>query len=201
VAETFRDLENAPSVGGASAIVIADPSGAGAVPVPAVGGLDTDLFREGETVEVDGSGGWATLPEVRAAEVVTAFLVRDDGRVLLLRRSAKVGSFVGRWAGVSGYLEEPSPEGQARTEIREETGLAPDAVTLERAGEIVYARDGATVYVVHPFLFRVGTSEIRLDWEHTELAWVDPVEIGRRPTVPKLDRAWRAVASAVARKR
>ncbi|ELK44964.1 translation initiation factor aIF-2B subunit alpha, partial [Haloferax sp. BAB-2207] len=36
--------------------------------------------------------------------VVTVFL-RHDGRVLLTRRSDAVGTYQGRWAGVSGYVE------------------------------------------------------------------------------------------------
>ena len=51
-------------------------------------------------------------------EVVTAFLRRDD-KLLLLRRSAAVGSYRGRWSAVSGYLEDPTPQAQARRETLE----------------------------------------------------------------------------------
>ncbi|HTP54262.1 MAG TPA: NUDIX pyrophosphatase [Thermoplasmata archaeon] len=161
---------------------------------PVVGDLPSDLFREGETVAVDGDRGTVTVSELRRVDVVTAFLQREDGRILLLRRSGRVGSFQGRWAGVSGYLEDPRAEGQAYREVREETGLLEGDLRLLRTGRVVYARDGPTVYAVRPFLFRVGRTDVRLDWEHTDSAWVAPSEIGRRPTVPNLDRAWRAVA-------
>ena len=59
----------------------------------------------------------------------------------------------------------------------------------------MYARSGQEVYVVHPFLFRVSSADVRLDWEHTEFEWVDSSEIRSRPTVPKLDRAWDAVTA------
>jgi 8-oxo-dGTP diphosphatase len=168
--------------------------------VPMVGGLYPDLFREGEAIEVDGDRGRVGVPAADAIEVVTAFLVRADTKVLLLRRSERVGSFRGRWAAVSGFLEDPTPEGQALREVREETGLAAPEVVVERTGGLVYARDGPRIYVVHPFLLRARRAEIRLDWEHTESEWVDPSEIGRRPTVPNLDRAWRAVAPPPLRK-
>lgn len=172
----------------------------GAVPFPVVLDLPPDLFREGESVEVDGDRGRVELAGVRPIEVVTAFLERNDGRILLLRRSARVGSFQGRWAGVSGFLEDPTPEEQAYREVREETGLASSDLRRASAGRPIYARDEGTVYVVHPFRFRVQRTDVRLDWEHTESAWVDPSEIGRRPTVPHLDRAWRSVAPGDRRK-
>jgi len=170
-------------------------------PVPVVGGLTPDLFREGEGIDLDGTRGRVTVTGVRPVEVVTVFVVREDGKLLLLRRSERVGSFRGRWAGVSGYLEDPTPEQQAFREVAEETGIDRPRVLSHRAGRPVYARDGATVYVVHPFLFRVARPDVRLDWEHTECAWVPPEEIDRRPTVPNLDRAWRAVTAPAERKR
>ncbi|MCI4332036.1 MAG: NUDIX domain-containing protein [Thermoplasmata archaeon] len=159
-----------------------------------VGGLDSDLFREGEPVTVDGASGTADLPKVEEVRVVTAFLQRRDRRILLLRRSARVGSFRGAWAAVSGYLEDSTALGQARREILEETGIPPEACRLESTGPRVYARDRDRIFVIEPFRFAVECPEVRLDWEHTELEWVFPDEIRRRSTVPKLDRVWAAVA-------
>jgi 8-oxo-dGTP diphosphatase len=162
--------------------------------VPVVGGIDRDVLREGETVEVNGSKGTVRILGSEEVEVVTALLERDDGRILLLERSSKVGSFQGYWAGVSGYLEDPTPLEQAYREIREETGIGRDDLTLRSTGSPVLARDLQKIFVVHPFRFRVRTTELTLDWEHVRAEWVDPAEIRRRPTVPKLDRVWEAVA-------
>jgi 8-oxo-dGTP diphosphatase len=161
---------------------------------PVVGQLDSDLFRDGEPVTVDGTSGWAELPTVPAAPVVTAFLERPDGRILLLHRSEQVGSFRGAWAAVSGYLEDPTPEAQARREVLEETGIPAEACRLAASAEPIYARGTDRIFVVHPFRFEVSDPPVRLDWEHTEFEWVPPGELGRRSTVPKLDRAWAAVA-------
>jgi ADP-ribose pyrophosphatase YjhB (NUDIX family) len=55
--------------------------------------------------------------------IVTAF-IEYQGKVLLLRRSQKVKSMKGKWAGVSGYIEtQQEPLRQAFKEVREETGL------------------------------------------------------------------------------
>jgi 8-oxo-dGTP pyrophosphatase MutT (NUDIX family) len=125
---------------------------------------------------------------VDTVHVVTAFLCHR-GRILLLRRSDRVGSYRGRWAAVSGYLEEPTPLAQALREIEEETGIAPAAVTLAAEGRPV-AVDDETLqrcWVVHPFLFDLAAPpEIRLDWEHTAFRWASPAEFARLPTVPRL---------------
>ena len=161
---------------------------------PAVGGVDLDLLRDGEAVSIDGDVGTVEIEGIQVVPVVTSFLEAPDGRILLLRRSEKVGTFRGRWAGVSGFLEEPTPLDQALREIVEETGVAPSELRLVHQAPPVYARDGDRLFVVHPFRFRVSTESIRLDWEHTEFEWVHPSEIRQRSTVPKLDRAWTAVA-------
>lgn len=127
-------------------------------------------------------------------EVVTAF-IRHQGKVLLLRRSERVGSYRGRWAAVSGYLERDSALDQALIEIAEETGLLPDSLRLVREGPPlpVPAPERQTLWVVHPLLFELVGSlpEIRLDWESAEARWVEPAEIPALETVPQLAEAWR----------
>jgi ADP-ribose pyrophosphatase YjhB (NUDIX family) len=161
--------------------------------VPVIARVDADVVREGDEVEVNGTIGRFRIDGVEEVEVVTSFLERADGRILLLERSEKVGSFRGHWAGVSGFLEDATPLDQALREIREETGLASDDLELTVAGTPVLARDGSRVFVVHPFRFLTRNTEIRIDWEHNRAEWVVPTEIGRRRTVPKLDRAWESV--------
>lgn len=161
---------------------------------PVVAGLGQDLFREGERIEVDADAGRVRIDGVTEVEVVTAFLERSDRKILLLRRSGRVGSFAGRWAGVSGFLEDRTALDQAFREIEEETGFGKGELTLIARGSVVAARSGPTIYLVHPFLFRVAHSDYRLDWEHTEAEWVDPGAIGERATVPKLEKAWESVA-------
>ncbi len=128
--------------------------------------------------------------------VVTCFLRRKDARgedaILILRRSGRVGTYQGRWAGVSGYLEGDDPLAQALVEIAEETGLSADDVTLVKAGEPLPVDDRARGlrWVVHPFLFDVTTEKPpALDWENTEARWIAPPEIAGYETVPMLKEA------------
>ena len=132
-------------------------------------------------------------------DVVTAF-IRHRERVLLLRRSDRVGSYQGRWAAVSGYLELPSPLAQALREIDEETGIPSDRLLLVREGVPlrVPAPERRTLWIVHPFLFelKAGDVGIRLDWESAEARWVEPEEIPHLDTVPQLAETWRACQEA-----
>ena len=120
-------------------------------------------------------------------KVVTCFL-ESDGEILLLRRSHLVGSYQGRWAGVSGYVET-TPDEQALTEIREETGLQPEDLQLLKKGETLTVEDRelGVRWLVHPYLFHINDrGKIRTDWEHLESQWILPKDIGGFATVPRL---------------
>jgi len=119
--------------------------------------------------------------------VVTVFL-RNGTDVLLFRRSEDVGSYAGRWGAVAGHAEG-DPDAQARVEIREETGIDPDAdTTLVRAGEPFAVTDDerGTRWVVHPFLFDCDTRDVTPNYETAGYEWVPPTAIRERETVPDL---------------
>ena len=120
--------------------------------------------------------------------VVTSFL-ESGGEILLLRRSERVGSYQGRWAGVSGYIEKTADE-QARVEIEEETGLhGREDLELVRKSEplVVEDKELGVRWVVHPYLFRINDrSKIKIDWEHKEARWIGPGDIDDYQTVPML---------------
>ncbi len=121
-------------------------------------------------------------------EVVTSFLTINQ-RILLLRRSQKVGTHRGQWSAVSGYLEgNEQPVTRAVTEIREEVGLSDDQINLIREGEVLRAFDEETdtVWVIHPFLFEAKSTTVQLDWENSEYRWIEPNQLASHETVPKL---------------
>jgi predicted aconitase with swiveling domain/8-oxo-dGTP pyrophosphatase MutT (NUDIX family) len=158
--------------------------------VPMVDRVPVDLLRTGDRVAVDADAGVADAPDLVEKHVVTAFLERE-GRVLVVRRSEKVGSFRGKWSGVSGFLEGPDPEAHARREVEEETGIT-DLRTVAR-GPIVRSRGAdTTVYSIHPFRFEAPRGEVRLDWENVEYRWLPPNELEGLDGVPRLAAAYRA---------
>ena len=111
----------------------------------------------------------------------------------MLKRSDRVRTHRGKWAGVSGSVDADSPLEQALVEIREETGLEGDAIRLLREGEPLDIPDSetGTIWRVHPFVFQIEDPlAIRLDWEHTESRWIDPGELDDLDTVPRLRETW-----------
>ena len=127
---------------------------------------------------------------MREQRVVTCFL-ESDGDILLLRRSDRVGTYQGRWAGVSGYIDGTADE-QALVEIAEETGLAGDDIALLKKGEPLEVDDEGLGmrWVVHPYLFQVRErGRVRIDWEHREARWINPADMGIYQTVPMLQEA------------
>lgn len=128
--------------------------------------------------------------------VVTCFLVYKQ-QVLVLQRSGRVGSYQGRWAGVSGFIEgERSAQEQGLIEILEETGLPARSLQLTASGEILAIEDleRDTRWLVHPLKWEVKSRDgFRLDWEHTRFQWIDPDDINSLETVPGLYQAWEKV--------
>jgi PncC family amidohydrolase len=122
--------------------------------------------------------------------VVTCFL-EHGGKILILRRSGKVGTYRRSWAGVSGYLETNDID-QAYTEISEETDLYKKDLKLMKRGEPleVIDKDLNRKWIVHPFLFHVkAPDKVKIDWEHTEARWIKPSELKKYDTVPGLANA------------
>ena len=154
--------------------------------IPMVDGVDVALLRSGDEVAVDADEGNVELPEVVEKHVVNS-IVRSKGRVLLLQRSDKVGSYRGQWAGVSGFIEPHEADKEAaRRELLEEVSI--ESPRFVRKIDPIRFRDKGTVWCVHPFLVQVTNPKIRIDWEHQAYEWVAPEEVARYQTVPGLQQ-------------
>ncbi len=125
--------------------------------------------------------------------VVTCFL-EHRGRILVLRRSEKVGTYRGKWGGVAGYIKaNETPDQAARREIEEEVGLTEVKLIKRGTPHRFVDPEIGIVWIVHPYRFRVDAPRIRTDWEHVEHKWIHPQEIENYETVPKLKESWKAV--------
>ena len=140
--------------------------------------------------------------QLRETHVVSCFLLRKDmhpPHLLIVQRSQRVGSYNARWAGISGFLEAGvTPEEQAFTEIREETGLQGEQVRMLKRGKVVEYEDASIGrhWYIHPFLFEVSAPDaVALDWEAVEMRWIVPSDIHTFQTVPKLEEAYQSAAS------
>jgi 8-oxo-dGTP diphosphatase len=125
-------------------------------------------------------------------QVVTCIL-EHGGKILILKRSDRVGTYRGLWGGVAGYIEElEDPYEAAAREIREEVGISIEEVELVKKGDPIEfsdTYDGKRYdWVVYPFLFHIESKElIHTDWEHEDIKWIYPSEVKKYNFVPGLD--------------
>jgi 8-oxo-dGTP pyrophosphatase MutT (NUDIX family) len=119
---------------------------------------------------------------------------RDPLRVLLLKRS--VGTAVGRWLPVTGHVEpgEFVPDAAVR-EALEETGLTGRLRDLGLSHRFTVAEGPlAGAYEEHAFALEADSEEARLDFEHSEAAWLAPDEATLRLPFETQREAVRRVA-------
>lgn len=128
---------------------------------------------------------------MKSTKIVTSFLVHNN-KYLILKRSEKVKSMKGLWAGVSGIIEgNEEPLYRAKREILEEVSIAENKITLLKSAQQI--RTDSPQYENHewlifPFLFSVQHPTITLNWENQEYKWISPSELTRYQTVPSLDK-------------
>jgi 8-oxo-dGTP pyrophosphatase MutT (NUDIX family) len=92
----------------------------------------------GGTFEMSSAGGERSPPGSFPQRIVSTSFISCKKGILLLRRSDKVSSFQGHWAGVSGSVERnESPFQCAKREILEETALSVGQdIRFVRAGSL-----------------------------------------------------------------
>ena len=123
-------------------------------------------------------------------KIVTSFLSSKE-KYLILKRSENVKSMRGLWGGVSGIIEgNEEPLQRAKIEIFEETGIIENNIVLAKTANQMqvssqYSNHG---WIIHPFLFAIKESKIKLNWENSEYRWINPDEISKYRTVPSLDK-------------
>ena len=122
--------------------------------------------------------------------VVSCFITKDE-LILILKRSDKVRTYKGKWATVSGYIEQnEKPYETALKEIKEEIGLEKKNIKLIKEGKLIYVNKE---WIVHPYLFEANTDKIKIDWEHVEYRWIKPEEVKNYDVVPKFKDALESV--------
>ena len=169
--------------------------GAAVISIPYISSIPVEVFRTGDYVVLNATEGFVEVKDVMVKEVVTSFIMKD-GKVAIFKRSGKVSTYRGRWAGISGSIERgEKPMDAALREIEEETGISRKELSLVREGAPLHIRDGDIVWKVHPFLWNLKKDvDIKIDWEHLHYVWVYPEELKNYETVPKLyETLWRVL--------
>ena len=128
---------------------------------------------------------------MRSTRIITAF-IKNNNKILILKRSDKVRSMKGLWSGISGIIENNEiPINRAKIEIFEEVGIKKSKINLVKSIEkikITSPQYENHEWEVFPFLFETKESEIKLNWENSEHKWINVNELKNYETVPSLDK-------------
>jgi 8-oxo-dGTP pyrophosphatase MutT (NUDIX family) len=128
---------------------------------------------------------------MRSTKIVTSF-IQDDQRVLILKRSNKVKTMKGLWAGISGIIEKNEmPLTRAKIEIYEETGISENKIRFVKAAGMLKVNSPQYEnheWEIFPFLFEAKNPSIKLNWENSEYEWIRIDELKKYKTVPSLEK-------------
>jgi 8-oxo-dGTP pyrophosphatase MutT (NUDIX family) len=128
---------------------------------------------------------------MRSTRIVTSFIKNND-RILILKRSDKVRSMKGLWSGISGIIENNEiPINRAKIEIFEEIGIVEDKITLVKSIEkmkILSPQYENHEWEIFSFLFETKETKIKLNWENSDFKWINKNELKNYQTVPSLDK-------------
>ena len=127
-----------------------------------------------------------------STSIVTSFIKNDD-KILILKRSDKVKTMKCLWAGVSGIIEknDTTPLERAKIEIFEEAGINEKEIELLKSIEQIKIKSAQYKnheWNIFPFLFSTKNLEIKLNWENSDFKWIEPKEIKNYETVPELEK-------------
>ena len=131
---------------------------------------------------------------MESKKVVTSFLIYKN-KILIMKRSNKVGSFQGKWAVASGYLEQEDakPLERAMIEVAEETGINTLKIIKEGKSFDFHDEEHNVHWIIYPFLFKVDTDKVNLDWEHDDFKWIKPSELEKYDIVKNLEKGLQRV--------
>jgi len=128
---------------------------------------------------------------MHSTRIVTSFL-RNNEEFLILKRSSKVKSMKGLWAGISGLIENhEEPLERAEIEIFEEVGIKKQDLKLIKSGESMKIKSiqyENHEWEIFPFLFEVENPKIILNWENSDYKWIKIEDLQKFDTVPSLDQ-------------
>ena len=116
---------------------------------------------------------------------VKGIIRREDGKVLVLKRSDKDDHKPGVWETVGGGMDkEESPQEALLREISEETGLVVSVGSPFNV--FTFKKDTGEFKVGITFLCEYTSGDVMLSDEHTEYAWIEPGEFSEMQSVPSL---------------
>ncbi|HET9721928.1 MAG TPA: NUDIX domain-containing protein [Candidatus Saccharimonadales bacterium] len=117
--------------------------------------------------------------QANIAPVVMCTLSCND-KILIAKRAQGLADAEGYWSTINGFIDEIKPVKEfARQEIREELGIeiTDDEVKVGRSYTVNNSEEKRS-YIVFPCLISLKSQPaIKLDWEHTDFAWINRQEL------------------------
>lgn len=122
--------------------------------------------------------------------VLTIFITFKN-KILLLKRSNKVGIYKNKWNTVTGYIDEKKPiYNKMIEELEEEINISKKNIVSYKIFQPFEFEDKKfnKKWIIYPSIVKLKDDPIiKLDWEHSEYKWINPRDIIKYDIVPKLD--------------
>jgi 8-oxo-dGTP diphosphatase len=129
-----------------------------------------------------------------------ALIVRDDGCLLLMRRSALKDFAAGEWETPNGRLEPgESVLAALHREVMEETGLTIEPLRPVDTWRVVRGPDNQEMIGITYLCRQRGASNVRLSDEHDAFQWVRPEDVSEFPVAAVFRDALLRILNGVGR--
>jgi 8-oxo-dGTP pyrophosphatase MutT (NUDIX family) len=155
--------------------------------------IDKKIFEKLEEIEKylpKFKDGRINYTKSKTCLVLTIF-IEYNKKILLLKRSDKVGTYRNKWNAITGYIDEKKPLiEKIYEEIEEELGIAKKNILSYKIGKSFEFEDKKInkKWIVYPAKIKLKIlPKIKLDWEHIAYKWINPNDLINYDIVPELD--------------
>ncbi len=122
---------------------------------------------------------------MKYAIAVKGIIEKEDGTILVVKRSSTDDHKPNEWETVGGGMdEEGTPQDALIREILEETGLVVEVKAPFNV--FTFKKDTGEYKVGITFICRYVSGEVVLSTEHSEYRWIQPEEFRQLDSVPSL---------------
>lgn len=112
-------------------------------------------------------------------------IIRKDGKILVLKRAPDDDHKPGVWETVGGGVDEAeSPQDALKREVKEEAGI--EIAVKDPFNVFSFTKDTGEFKIGITFICDYVSGDIVLSHEHSEYAWINPIEFSSMESVSSL---------------